>query len=66
MTDFDQFERRLADAIRSDADMSVGPFKAESIAREAIAGTGPATRATGASSRPRGRFGRARGPDTHR
>ena len=62
MTDFDQFERRLADAIRSDADMSVGPFKAESIAREAIASAGPgATRLPRASSRPGGRFGRGRG-----
>ena len=62
MTDFDQFERRLADAIRSDADMSVGPFNAESIAREAIAGAEPgATRLPRASSRPGGRFGRGRG-----
>jgi hypothetical protein len=26
MTDFDEFERRLAAAIRSDADESVGPY----------------------------------------
>ena len=62
MTDFDPFERRLAAAIRADADMSVGPFKAESIAREAIDGTqAGATRLPRASSRPRGRFGRGRG-----
>jgi len=62
MNDFDPFERRLAAAIRADADMSVGPFKAESIAREAIDGIqAGATRLPGASSRPRGRFGRGRG-----
>ena len=42
MHDFDPFERRLADALRDDADASVGPFEAGSIARAAIAGTGPA------------------------
>ena len=62
MTDFDQFERRLAAAIRSDADISVGPFTPESIAREAIADTGPgATRSPRTSSRRRGGFGRGRG-----
>ena len=53
MDDFDQFERRLAAALRSDADLSVGPFEAGSIARAAIAGTQPgATRLPRASSRP--------------
>ena len=50
MTDFDQFERRLAAALRSDADQSVDPFEAGQIARAAIAGTRPARR-----------FGRGRG-----
>lgn len=36
MTDFDQFERRLAVALRSDADVSVAPFDPASIARAAI------------------------------
>lgn len=49
MHDFDQFERRLAAALRSDADVSVGPFEAESVARAAIAGTRRAMRL------PRGR-----------
>lgn len=44
MTDFDQFERRLAAAVRSDADQSVDPFEAGQIARAAIAGTRPARR----------------------
>ncbi len=62
MNDFDQFERRLAASIRSDADASVGPFEAGSIARAAIAGTQPgATHLPGASSRRAGRFGRGRG-----
>ncbi len=62
MNDFDQFERRLAAAIRSDADLSIGPFKAESIARAAIAGTQPgASRLPRASSRPTGRLGGGRG-----
>ena len=39
MNDFDQFERRLAAALRSDADMSVRPFEPGTIARAAIAGT---------------------------
>ncbi len=39
MHDFDRFERRLAAALRSDADASVGPFEAGSVARAAIAGT---------------------------
>ncbi len=39
MDDFDQFERRLGAALRSDADESVGPFEAGSVARAAIAGT---------------------------
>jgi len=61
MTDFDPFERRLAAAIRADADVSVGPFNVESIAREAIDGTqAGATRLPLVSSRPRGRFGRGR------
>ena len=44
MTDFDQFERRLGAALRSDADQSVDPFEAGRIARAAIAGTPPARR----------------------
>ena len=39
MHDFDQFERRLAAALRSDADKHIGPFEAGSVARAAIAGT---------------------------
>ena len=39
MHDFDQFERRLAAAVRSDADKHIGPFEAGSVARAAIAGT---------------------------
>ena len=62
MHDFDKFERRLGAALRSDADESVGPFEAGSIARAAIAGTQPgATRLSKASSRPATRFGRGRG-----
>jgi hypothetical protein len=61
MTDFDEFERRLAAAIRSDADESVGPYTPESIARAAIADTGPRARRVHRSSRPTGRFGRGRG-----
>jgi hypothetical protein len=61
MTDFDRFERRLADALVSDADASVGPFEAGSIARAAIAETGwQGTRLPRASRRTR-RFGRGRG-----
>jgi hypothetical protein len=62
MNDFDQFERRLEAALRSDADESVGPFEAESIARAAIADTqSGARRLTRASTRPARRFGRGRG-----
>src|SRR4029450_12234722 len=61
MTDFDEFERRLAAAIRSDADESVGPYTPESIARAAIADTEPRARRVHRSSRPTGRFGRGRG-----
>ena len=61
MHDFDQFERRLADALRSDADASVGPFEPESIARAAIADTGPGATRVRRSSRPARRFGRGRG-----
>jgi hypothetical protein len=62
MTDFDAFERRLAAAIRADADMSVGPFTPDSIAHEAIAGVAPgASRLPRATSRRSGRFGRGRG-----
>ena len=61
MTDFDEFERRLAAAIRSDADTNVGLFTPESIARAAVADhPAGATRAHRAS-RPSGRFGRRRG-----
>ena len=61
MTDFDEFERRLAAAIRSDADASVGQFTPESIARAAMADTGPGATRVRRSSRPAGRFGRGRG-----
>jgi hypothetical protein len=62
MTDFDEFEQRLAAAIRSDADASVGPSDTERIARAAVAETGTrATRAGRRSSRPIGRLGRGRG-----
>jgi hypothetical protein len=62
MHDFDQFERRLADALRDDADASVGPFEAGSIANAAIAETRRhATRLPRASSRPARRLGRGRG-----
>jgi hypothetical protein len=61
MTDFDEFEQRLAAAIRSDADASVGPFEAGAIADAAIAGTQPgATRLDGDSSRRVARLGRGR------
>ena len=61
MHDFDQFERHFADALRSDADASVGPFEADTIARAAIA-----TQTTGVprrrrALRPTGRLGRGRG-----
>jgi len=62
MHDFDQFEQRLAGALRSDADASVGPFEAGSIARAAIAGSqSGATRLPRTSPRRAGRFGRGRG-----
>ena len=62
MTDFDQFERRLGAALRSDADERIGPFEAESIARAAIADTERhATRLPRASSLPARRSGRGRG-----
>jgi hypothetical protein len=61
MTDFDEFERRLAAAIRSDADASVGPFTPESIARAAVVDTRPGAMRVRRSSRPAGRFGRGRG-----
>jgi hypothetical protein len=61
MTDFEEFERRLAAAIRSDADVSVGPFTPGSIARAAITDTGPGATRVRRSSRPAGRFGRGRG-----
>lgn len=53
MNDFDQFEKRLGAALRSDADASVGSFEASSIAGAAIAAS--------ASTRPAARFGRGRG-----
>ena len=62
MTDFDQFERRLGAALRSDADKSVGPFEAASIARAAIGGSErSAMGLRRSSSRRAGRFGRGRG-----
>jgi hypothetical protein len=61
MTDFDQFERRLGAALRSDADRHVGPFEAESIARAAIGGSERGDMDPPRSSaRPPGRFGRRR------
>ena len=61
MHDFDRFERRLANALRSDADASVGPFEAGSIARASIAASqSRATRVRQASPHAR-RFGRGRG-----
>ena len=50
MHDFDEFDRRLAPALRSDADQSLAPFEAGSIAGAEI---------TGACSARR--FGRGRG-----
>jgi WD40 repeat protein len=41
MSDFDQFERRLAVALRSDADLSVARFDPASIARAAIVSARP-------------------------
>ena len=62
MHDFDQFERRLAGALRSDADANVGPFEAGSIAQAAIAASqSGATRLPRASSRLAKRFGGGRG-----
>ena len=39
MDDFDPFERSLAAALRSDADLSVGRFEPGAIASTAVAGT---------------------------
>ena len=39
MNDFDQFERSLAAALRSDADLSVAHFEPATVARAAMAGT---------------------------
>ena len=62
MDDFDQFERRLAAALRSDADLSVGPFEAgRSPVPRSPAPSRRAMRLPRASSRPAGRFGRGRG-----
>jgi hypothetical protein len=61
MHDFDQFERHVADALRSDADASVGPFEAETIARAAIARQGTGARRPRRMSRRTGRLGRGRG-----
>ena len=62
MHDFDQFERRFADALRSDADSSVAPFEPASIARDAIAGTNRrAAHVPRAPSRTARQFGRGRG-----
>ena len=55
MNDFDQFERRLAAALRSDADLSVAAFEPGVIARAAIGG------AQRRASRPARRFGGRRG-----
>ena len=62
MNDFDQFERRLGAALRSDADESVGPFEAR-VDRPCRDRRHPrrAMRLPRASSRPAGRFGRGRG-----
>ncbi len=62
MNDFDQFERRLGAALRSDADASVGPFEPGSIVRAAVAGSPRRPmRLPRASSRLARRFGRGRG-----
>jgi hypothetical protein len=62
MTDFDQFEQRLAAALRSDADASVGPFEAGSVADAAIADTrAGARRLPRATTRSTRRYGRGRG-----
>ncbi len=58
MHDFDEFERRLAGALRDDADERVGPFEAESVARAAIRSSERGLPRS--SSRPAGRFGRGR------
>ena len=53
MHDFDQFERRLGAALRSDADENVGPFEADAVARAAIdRSVAGATRLSTTSSRP--------------
>jgi len=41
MDEFDQFERSLAAALRSDADLSVARFDPQTIARGAVAGSQP-------------------------
>jgi hypothetical protein len=62
MTDFDAFERRLAAALRSDADASVAPFEAGAIADAAIADAqSGAKRLPRGSTRPARRFGRDQG-----
>ncbi len=61
MIDFDEFERRLADAIRSDADASVGPFTPVSIARAAVADSEAGATRVRRSSRASGRLRRGRG-----
>src|SRR4029453_14449783 len=63
MTDFARFEGGLAAALRSDADASVGPFEAGSIADAAIAGTqSRAKRLPRGPRRPARRLGRGSGP----
>jgi hypothetical protein len=61
MHDFDTFERHLASALRADADESVGPFEAETVARAAIDGTVRGVASLHRSTRRAGRFGRGRG-----
>jgi hypothetical protein len=62
MNDSDGFERRLAAALRSDADAIVGSFEARSIADAAIADTqSGARRLPRASTPPARRFSRGRG-----
>ena len=60
MHDFDEFERRLAAAIRPDADASAGPFTPDRSPAPRSPTPARATRVR-RSSRPAGRFGRGSG-----
>jgi hypothetical protein len=62
MPDLDPFERRLAAALRADADMHIGQSEVGTVAGAAIAGTGRRDlRVAHPSSRPAGRSGWSRG-----